>query len=319
MLRIAGHMARLRDAGTVIRRVGPREFFQRLWVQIDEDNVFAWASSLSYSWILALFPFLIFLISLIPHLPAPAYEAAREQIKEVIDTLPREARETVGGFVDKRLKAIVDYGHTSLLTVGVVVTLWAASGGIAATTKALDKAWDVDLKRSFVRRRISAMVLTVIVTALLAVIIVLLPIGTVVLDFIRNKILPEWQPVLFAVQVVRWVVGVAVMFLVIEVVYFFGPNIRQRWRWVSPGSLFCAVCWVVLGMVFRFYVDRFGKYGETYGAVGGVAILLLVFYFDAMALLVGAEINSEIDFELLGVIRGSRDFTKRIDAPATGE
>ena len=76
-----------------------------------------------------------------------------------------------------------------------------------------------------------------------------------------------------------------------------------------------AIVWIVLGLAFRLYVDNFGKYGETYGTVGGVAVLLLVFYFDALALLVGAEINSEIDFELLGVPRGSRDFTRRAEQP----
>jgi membrane protein len=305
-------MARLRDAAAVVRRIGPREFIHRVWVQVDEDNVFAWASSLSYSWILALFPFLIFLLTLIPYLPRDVKAEARYQIQQVINTLPKAAADTVNGAIGDRLNSLLTQERKGLLTVGILVTLWAASGGVAATTTALDKAWDVDAKRSFFRRRVSAVVLTLMVSFLLMLILLLIPIGTIVKHWFWHQLHGERSFKIMVIDVARWAGGVVVMFLVLEVVYFFGPNIKQRWRWVSPGSLFCAVVWVVLGLGFRLYVDNFGKYNETYGTVGGVAVLLLVFYFDAMALLVGAEINSEIDFELLGVQRGARDFTKRV-------
>lgn len=309
-------MARLRDAGAVLRKVGPFQFLKRLLIQIDEDNVFAWASSLSYSWMLALFPFLIFLLTLIPYLPYGAKEAASDQIHGIIATLPKAAATTLNDFVNPRLNDLLEKEQKGLLTVGILVTLWAASGGIAATTTALDKAWDVDAKRSFVRRRTSAVGLTLIVSVLLMVILFLLPIGTLIKHWFWHWSKGEHWLAVVVIDVVRWMIGVVVMFLVIEVVYFFGPNVKQRWRWVSPGSLFCAAIWVGLGLVFKVYVDKFGKYSETYGAVGGVAVLMLVFYFDALALLVGAEINSEIDFELLGVERGSRDFTNRVQEVA---
>lgn len=308
-------MARLRDAGTVLRKVGLREFVRRVWVQVDEDNVFSWASSLSYSWILALFPFLIFLLTLIPYLPARAKSEAKVQIEGVVNTLPKAAADTVNGAIGGRLDSLMTQERKGLLTVGLLVTLWAASGGVSATTTALDKAWDVDAKRSFVRRRASAIVLTLLVSFLLMLILFLIPIGTLVKHWFWRQLHGERSFKIMVIDVARWAGGVMVMFLVLEVVYFFGPNIKQRWRWVSPGSLFCALVWVVLGLAFRLYVDKFGKYNETYGTVGGVAVLLLVFYFDALALLVGAEINSEIDFEVLHVPRGSRDFTRRPDGP----
>jgi membrane protein len=306
----------LRDAGTVIRRVGPRAFVRRVWEQVDEDNVFAWASSLSYSWILALFPFLIFLLTLIPYLPEREKREAVSQIQHAVLTLPKAAAETLDGFLTPRLKAIMENEQKGLLTVGILVTLWAASGGVAATTRALDKAWDVDQRRSFVRRRMSAIMLTLTVSTLLAVILFLLPVATFVKHKFWHALHGDHRVAIFVIDAARWAFAVVIMFLMLEVVYFFGPNIKQRWRWVSPGSLFCAIVWIVLGLALRLYVDNFGKYGETYGTVGGVAVLLLVFYFDALALLVGAEINSEIDFEILGVPRGSRDFTRRAEQPA---
>ena len=87
-----------------------------------------------------------------------------------------------------------------------------------------------------------------------------------------------------------------------------GPAIRRRWTWLTPGGVFCVAVWLTLGLLFKLYLREFGRYNETYGTVGGVVILLLFFYLDAVVLLVGAEINSEIDFKILGVDRGSRDY-----------
>src|SRR5947209_5680920 len=133
-------MARLRDAGAVVRKIGLRQFVQKVWMQVDEDNVFAWASSLSYSWILALFPFLIFLLTLIPYLPQKAKMEAKVQIRGIIDTLPKAAAKTLDDFIAPRLDDLLLTQRKGLLTVGILVTLWAASGGISATTTALDKA-----------------------------------------------------------------------------------------------------------------------------------------------------------------------------------
>jgi hypothetical protein len=108
------------------------------------------------------------------------------------------------------------------------------------------------------------------------------------------------EPAKFTMWLILWQVirhGLALMFLlwVIALVYHFGPNVRQRFRLLTPGAVFTVFVWIVLGFAFRFYVDRFGKYGQTYGAVGGVIILLFFFYLDALVLLIGAEINAEID------------------------
>jgi membrane protein len=93
--------------------------------------------------------------------------------------------------------------------------------------------------------------------------------------------------------------------------YNHGIAVKQRWRIFTPGAIFTILVWIVLGVTFRWYVNSFGKesYHRTYGTVGGVAVLLLFFYLDALVIMIGAEINSEIDYEVLGVERGCRDFT----------
>jgi membrane protein len=106
------------------------------------------------------------------------------------------------------------------------------------------------------------------------------------------------------------------MFATVNLLYYFGPSIKQKYVFFTPGAVFVVIVWMLLAVAFRFYVDRYGKYNETYGTVGGVAILLILFYFDAVVLLIGAEINSEIDFEILKVPRGSKDFTLVHEPPA---
>jgi uncharacterized BrkB/YihY/UPF0761 family membrane protein len=158
---------------------------------------------------------------------------------------------------------------------------------------------------------------------------VLVPIGTIVTNYVTGRAerilvetgvtkgspsttapIPTTQKKESVVSSARYAVGIVVwqvtrfglaalfMFWVVALVYHFGPNVKQRFRLLTPGSMFTVMMWTLLAIVFRVYVDTFGKYGQTYGAVGGVIILLFFFYLDALVLLVGAEINSEVDAAL---------------------
>src|SRR5262249_45091582 len=108
----------------------------------------------------------------------------------------------------------------------------------------------------------------------------------------------------------RYMLSILFLLTVLAMFYHKGPSVKHRFRFITPGSLFCLVTWVVLGSALRYYMTKMGEssYDKTYGALAGVAILLLLFYVDALMLLIGAEINSEIDFEVLKVRRGSRNF-----------
>src|SRR5690606_3810909 len=107
---------------------------------------------------------------------------------------------------------------------------------------------------------------------------------------------PKWlAPITWAWDLVRFSLAFVLMFAVLAIIYRFGPNKKRKFRMVTPGTVFCVIVWIVLAVGFRVYIDRFGKYEKTYGTVGGVAILLLFFYIDALVLLVGAEIDAEVE------------------------
>jgi membrane protein len=208
----------------------------------------------------------------------------------------------------------------SLMSAGILLTLWGASGGMNMTITALERCYEVDRGRPFYKKRPIAVGLTLIVAFLVITLLLLMPVGSVAIKLIEEF---GWHyisaPLFWTWRILRYPMAVLVMFAVLNILYYYGPAIRQRFVFFTPGAVFCVVVWLVLAMAFRIYVDKFGKYNETYGTVGGVVILLLFFYVDAVVLLVGAEINSEIDFEVLGVPRGGRDFRKALRGPGEKE
>ena len=337
-------MADLRDIRPVLREMGYLGFLKKVWFEIGDDNLFTWASALAYSWLFAIFPFFLVLLSIIPLLKYEWRVTAKEQINLAINQLPHEAKVTVSQYIEPRIDKLIFAREatsiTSLLSIGLLVTIWAASSGVEMTMRAMDRCYDVERARPFYKQRPLAVMLTLIVASLILAVVVLIPIGTIVTNYLTTgteRLLEATKlgapaspdetpkeaaatapattqaaigtgntgelaraPVKFGLWIVLWQFGrygLALLFLfwVVGLIYYFGPNAKQKFRIVTPGAAFTVGVWILLGIAFRVYVDRFGKYGETYGAVGGVIILLFFFYLDALVLLVGAEINSEID------------------------
>jgi membrane protein len=300
-------MARMADARRVLRSVGVIGFTRRVWREIHADNLAAWAAAMAYSWLFAIFPFLIFLLSLMPLLPQNAKSNAKDKIFDTCyEYLPKPAADTLW----MNVVEILSRPQKSLLSLGLIVSIWSASGGIHMTISAIDRCYEIEKSRPYYKQRLTAIALTSVVATLVLLLLVLLPIGTIALHWLdrTDKVYISW-PLLWAWKILRYPAALLVMFTVVHVLYYWGPNIRQKFHYVTPGAVFCVAVWIALGLLFRLYVERFGRYNETYGTVGGVAVLLLFFYIDALVLLVGVEINSEIDFESLGVRRGSNDFT----------
>ena len=305
-------MARLGDVPKVFRSVGPLVFARRVWRQVRDDNLFTWASALAYSWLFAVFPFMLFLLSLIPYLPIQVRKNAENNVKLFLTRwLPQEAAKTLKDNIELNIGNLLHQPKGLLLYGGLLVALWAASSGMAATMSALDKCYELDRGRPFHRQRVLAIGMTIAVMVLLFAVACLLPVGTALRDWVvfKNWVAPT-HPLLLLFDVVRWVLAMAFLFSTLALVYFKGPSVKHKFNFITPGAVFSVVVWVILGIGFRLYMDHLGGkgYDKTYGTLGGVAILLLLFYIDALVLLIGAEINSEIDFEVLKVRRGTRDF-----------
>ena len=305
-------MARLSDLPLVLRRVGPLTFLKRIWREIQEDHLFTWGAALAYAWLFAIFPFLLFLLTLIPLLPQKYILEAHARIEEgLYDYFPDTMAQTIW----ENIYRVLYDPPKGLWSVGLLVTIWAASGGINMTMTALDRCYEVERGRSFLRRRLVAIAITVVVATMIIAVLVLIPVGNLVTKYVvehwPERTTPIPKGILWTWNGARYVLALVLMITVVAIMYYYGISVKQKWRVFSPGAVFTIGVWVLLAFAFRWYVNTFGKdsYNRTYGTVGGVAVLLLFFYLDALVLMIGAEINSEIDYEVLGVERGSRDFT----------
>lgn len=312
-------MARLSDIMPVLREVGPFTLIRRVWQETMDDHVFVYASALSYSWLFAFFPMLIFLFSLIPFLPVEARQTGQDLVFEAIRTnFPGPAADQI--LSSPKLKSVLDAAlnerRGAVLSVSLVIALWAASNGLSSIMVALDRCYEVEKGRPFYLGKPLSLLLTAVLTLLVLVVMTLIPIGT----FVRNQLIAadymipyanlpvsEWTVKLF--DVCRYAVGLTAGFLILSIIYNFCPSVRMRWRLVSPGAVFCFVAWVLIGLAFRTYLGVTGgtTYAQTFGPAAGLAILLLIFYLYGVVLLIGAEINSEIDFVRLKVPPGTMD------------
>jgi membrane protein len=182
---------------------------------------------------------------------------------------------------------------------------------MAATMTALDRCYELRDGRPWFRQRFIAVLMTVVVATLILLVVLLLPVGGIVKAWVIRQNWPGFYrgaPWLVAFDIARWALAVLLLVSILTVLYHWGPYVRHRFHWLTPGAVFSIVVWVGLGLAFKLYLERFANYNKTYGTVGGAAVMLLMFYIDAAVLLWGAEINSEIDFEVLKVKRGTRNF-----------
>src|SRR5687768_3749527 len=166
-------MARLSDVPRVFASVGPLGFAKRVWGQVVEDNLFTWGSALAYSWLFAVFPFMIFVLSLLPYLPDHLKDQAKSELDTFVHQLPPQAADAIWSNVD----GVLEKPKGGLLLIGLAVAVWAASGGMATTMAALDKCYELDKGRPYYKQRGMALALTLVVATLILCVVVLLPIG----------------------------------------------------------------------------------------------------------------------------------------------
>lgn len=293
-------MATVKDLYHALRDVGPVELGLRVYRQITKDNVFTNAAAMAYAWVFAVFPMMIFLMSLVPYLPKRFRDATPDYIADLM--YGSGMTYAIVGPVQETAKSLLTETHGGLLSFGLVLTLYAASGGMNTTMAALDTALDIQDGRSFFIKRLMAMLLTIVLGVSFVIVMVLLPLGNAMTELLASythllpNFLQEWvttKTVIFS-TIVRYVIGLTIMQLMIGVLYQFGPSRRQRVRFFTPGSIFTALGWIATGIALRFYFENFNTYSKTYGTVAGMVIMLMVFYLDAAIILVGAELDNEV-------------------------
>jgi membrane protein len=284
-------MAHLKEFLPAVRAHGLWPFIKLLIHNISRDQLTTQAAAVAYAWLFAVFPFLLFLLTLFNYIPDKQKVDSRKLITETVHrVMAHDAAETIISNLDE----VLNHPYPGLLSIGLIVTLWVASGGMSMTMTALDAAYDTKKTWPFYIQRLIAIVLTAVVTVMIVIVFLLLPIGTSIEDWLAiNFNLPARS--IWAITFARYFIAFLLLHCVLVLLYTFGTRGHRPMIFFSPGAFFTLLVWFVLQAAFRFYVDRFGRYQKTYGAIGGVTIVLLFFYLDALVLLIGAEINSQVD------------------------
>jgi membrane protein len=274
-----------------IPAAGWKQVVKRAWAEAKADNVPMLAGGVAFFAFLALFPALIALISIWGLVVGP--DEAAQQAESLTEGLPPEAGEIIT--TQMETVAAQQSGLGLSLVISVLLALWAASGGTANLVKAVNLAYDEEEGRGFVKLRGLALVMT-----LGAIVFVVLAVGLVavvppLLDALGLGVVGT-----VLAQVARWVLLVVLVTVALAVVYRFAPDRDDpRLKWASLGAVVATVLWLLGSIAFSLYVSNFGSYNETYGAIAGVAILMLFLYLTAYIVLLGAEINAETERQTL--------------------
>jgi membrane protein len=196
--------------------------------------------------------------------------------------------------VREQLKKIAEGEQGGILTMAFLFTLWSSSAAMVSIIETLNNAYDIVEGRPIWKVRLIAIVLTGGVALFILFSFTLVLLGPTLADHLATRFglgaVFEWTW-----KIAQWPIVFALVALAIAIVYYFAPDAEQEWVYLTPGSILATLLWLIASLAFKFYISRFGNYTEAYGAIGGVIVLMLWFYLTGAAILVGAEMNAEIE------------------------
>jgi membrane protein len=269
--------------GLSTRELGTR-VCQRFW----DDEILDQAAGLSYYFAFALLPTLLFLTTLLGLLPIP------DVMSHLLDSADRVLPGDAASLLRKTLAEVVRDASGSLLSLGVLTALLGASSGMLRIMKALNEAYGIADSRTWWSRRFVAIVLTVVFSLFAVTAMLLLIFGGRLGEAVAGWI--GFGPATtLAWRLLQWPIVVVLGLSGLALVYYLAPALSRGWHWITPGSAFALVTWLVMSLALRVYVSYFANYNATYGSIGGVILLMLWLYWSGVALLVGAEIDSVIE------------------------
>ena len=263
---------------------------KQVWKDIGEDEVSVRSAALAYYFVLAIFPAMLFLLSLLGF-----FAAAGTHLRETLfTTLARVLPGSASDLVHKTLDEVTRSSGAGKALFGILGALWSASSGVSAVQESLNIAYDVKGDRPMWKQRAIAVGLTFALAVLVLGALALTLYGGDAAEWLGSH-MALGQAAVIAWKIVQWPVVLGCMFLAFAVTYYFAPNLEEpEWHWITPGSALGLVFWIVASLGFKLYLQFFNTYSKTYGSVGAVIILLLWLYITGFAILVGGEVNSAI-------------------------
>lgn len=262
-------------------------FIEQLLYRFQDDGVTEIGAQLAYYLTLAIFPFIIFFLSILQFTPL----ADADILQKLLSPLPGDAKSL---FYDI-IKGIIDGGSVALLSFGAIGSIWSASNGIMALMKAVNRALDLDENRPYIKLKGLSILFTIGLFVVLIVAFGVLIFGEVI--FKQIFVSYTW-PTLVIWKIIKVLIPLVFMILVFTILYKFSPSIKEdikiKFSESIPGAIFASVFWVILSVAFSFYVSNFANYSKTYGSLGGIIVFLLWLYMSSIVIVLGAEVNATL-------------------------
>jgi len=271
----------------VVRLEGIKNALSRTYGDVVRNHTTQMAAALSYYFVLSLFPALIFLSAAVAYLPVP------DLFGQALSLMARFIPPDSMGLVRRILADVVTPNRGAFLSFGILGALWAASGGFSAAIEALNVAYDVQDDRPFWKTRPLAVGLALAIGGLLLLTLAVMIVGPRFGEWLASRVHLS-NVFVFLWPFIHWSIAIAFTILAVEALYYLAPNVKQRFLATLPGAMLAVGCWIALSYLLGFYFRHFANFNKTYGTLGAGIALMVWLYWTGFAILVGAELNSEL-------------------------
>ncbi|TFB13925.1 YihY/virulence factor BrkB family protein [Filobacillus milosensis] len=251
-----------------------------------DDDVVGMSAQLAYFFLLSLFPFLIFLLTLIGYMPIDQ--------SRVFLLIQRYVPGDSLNIITDNIYQLMEERKSGLLSFGLLLTVWSASNGINALMRVFNRAYETDENRSFIVTRLISMALTVAMILVIAVALALPVFGKAAGAFIfsflgySDSFIAFWETI-------RWVISFVIIIFILTILYILAPNKSVTIRHALPGAIIATIGWQLTSLGFAYYVENLGNFSYTYGSLGSIIVLMIWFYLSGMMLIVGGEVNAVLE------------------------
>ena len=269
---------------------GWKDTLSHVWQSIGDDHISLVAAGTAFFGLLAIFPALTALVAIYGLVADPA--SIRDQVEAMRGVVPEAGVE----IIETQLTRIAEQSGTThgvTFLAGLAAALWSANAGMKSLFESMNVAYDESEKRGFVWLTLISLALTLGAVVVLILFMIAIAVVPAVIGLLGLEGAAGWL-----VSLLRWPVILIIAALALAVLYRVGPSREAaQWRWVSPGSVVASVGWLVASMLLSFYLSNFADYSETYGSLGAVIGLMIWFWISALVILIGAELNAELEHQ----------------------
>ena len=266
------------------------DVFHFFFKELSKDQVDMRAAAVSFYFLVAIFPFIIFLFTLIPYIPIEDFRSV------LFNSMDKILPHTAFYFLRAAIEDIITVQRSDLLSIGFLLTFYFSTSGVNALIKSFNKVYPIFKKRNFFQEQWVVIKLTFLIVLLMIMSIALIIIGDFLLDYLADyiNILNTW--LYWMLQLIRWIIIIAFFFIVISFIYYYGPATTKRWHFITAGSTVATILTIAVSIIFSYVINTYDLYNKIYGSIGALVAIILWIYLNTLALLIGFELNASINF-----------------------